>query len=166
MKQLCVIAVLFSVMFFSSCSTHIDEAISYNEAVVLCYNKVADIEERLIYYLLTSDTTNFKIQFENFRTQLDSSEEEMKVLGEFRGDSVFYKEGLAMIKTFKEVSLKELPELMTLISQSDTLGKDTLTQDTLFESRLNAYDSRIGAAFDKFVEAQQKFAAQYSFKLE
>lgn len=166
MKKLCVIAVLFAVMFFSSCSTHIDEAISYNEAVVLCYNKVADVEERLIYYLLTSDTLKFNEQLANFKKQLDLSSEELRGLGAFQGDDGFQKEGIAMLDAFKEITLKELPGLMTIILKTDTTGTDTLHTDTLFESGLNEYESKIGEAFDKFVEAQQRFAAKYSFKLE
>ncbi len=149
-----------------SCSSSIDEALSYNEDIVLCYKKVADIEERLIYYLLTSDTINFNVQFENFKKQLDASEEEMKSIGGFNGDDTFQKEGVAMMNAYRETTLKELPELLVLLANSDTLGADSVNHDALFEKRLNNYDKIIGRAFDKFFEAQQKFAARYSIKIE
>ena len=149
-----------------SCSDNIEKALEYNEKIVLSYAKVADIEEKLMIYILSDDTAHIKIEYEKFVNQIDSSEKEIKVLGSFKDYPDFSVAALGMMSVYKKVALKEILDLMAYKKGMTYLeGSDSIKSEKALEGKLKGLDSLVESEFIKFETAQQKFAAKYSFKL-
>ena len=156
----------FFVLLIISCSDNSKDAIKYNEKVVLSYQKVADIEEKLIFYLLADDTVHFNVEYDKFVKQIDLSEKEIKQIGAFNKYPDFYEAALDMINFYKEVSSKKIIELMLLKREKANLKEsDSLNKVNDFGESLKSYNSIMEIEFLKFDTAQKKFANKFSFKL-
>jgi len=166
MKQANRIIFYFIALLLLSCSDKSKDAINYNEKIVLSYQKVTDIEEKLIFYLLADDTLNFDKDYDRFINQIDSSEKEIKLIGAFEGYSDFYVAALNMINVYRKVASIKILDLMVLKREKVNPNKtDSLNKANDFGENLKSYNSIIENEFLKFDTAQQKFASKFGFKL-
>lgn len=160
-----MIIVVVSLLMWG-CSGSIEEALSYNETLVMQYNRVATIEERLIFLVLTEDTAYFDKELKKYITQIQTSDSVIRVLGAYRDYPDFQLAALRMLEVYKSTT-PQMEELMAMVRNKSLIElTDSIPFDTLLSHKLFFMDSIIEAEFDTFYMAQEKFAAKFSFRLE
>ena len=155
-----------SVFILLSCSDNTEQAIKYNKKIVLSYQKVAEIKEKLIFYILSNDSIHFKQENKQFIEQIGLSEKEIKDIGSFHNYSDYNTAALEMMKTYRSVANKEIKELMSIIKgKSQIKDSDTLNTNNIFEKKLDEINKLIEKEFIKFEQAQEKFAVKFNIKM-
>jgi len=158
---------IIPVIFISaSCSNNVENAVDYNEVIVLSYEKVADMEDNLMFHILMSDSIKFDSSYTEFLNQIESSKEEIESLGSFNTYSEFQEAALSMLDMYKDKAAQRLVELMNFMKGGSTEDvMDSTAYDVYFEDKMFELDSIIEDAFKRFENEQKKFAAKFGFSL-
>jgi len=150
------------VFLFLSCSDNVKEAIEYNKRIVLSYQKVADIKDKLMFYILVKDTTHFDLEYKEFVNQINLSEKEIGEIGSFENYPDFNNAALSMMSVYKDVAKKEILDLRFLVKKKLQLNKQDSSSENVFGEKLHKLNSVLDSEFNKFETAQQKFAAKFN----
>jgi len=153
------------IFFLVSCTNTGDNAVSYNEKIVLSYEKVASLEDRLMFYILKNDSVNFDTCYIDFLNQIEVSKTEIKNLGAYNEYSEFQEAALQMLEMYKNKAADRLVELMNFMKGGKEEGMGSGINGDFFELKLFELDSIIEEEFERFENQQKKFAEMFGFVL-
>jgi len=157
---------VMAVFLLAKCSYSIDRALSYNEAIVDAYQRLAEREVMLLYTILNNDTLSYEMNYQLFIRQIEESKKAIEALGPFDENyDDFYLSALRVFDVYEYIAYNDIPKIMAFMSVYYEDPDDDILNEEL-DNMLIQMDETIDIEFIKFETAQQKFAAKYSFELD
>lgn len=153
---------LLITFFFFACGPSANDAIKYNDTIVVAQKKVIEKEAVLIDVINTT-SDSLDLVYEDFKKEIDLSIETIKKMEAFDKKTDYKDLALSFFSDYKEVAENEYKEMISYAKVPDSLYTEEMDNKVLELSK--NIDDKINKSIDAFIKFQDNFAAKYKFEL-
>jgi hypothetical protein len=165
MKRKIYYLLSFSVLLLiTSCGPTVQDAIDYNDKIIAIETSVIEKINKLESEFTSYDPIKIEPAWNDAKAQLETSITELEKVEAFDGKTEFKDQTMELFKTFQKQVGTEYLEMLNIYKLP--ADKYTEIEENRYNELLKKIDNEYQAAFNKFTDVQNKFAAKYGFELK
>ena len=153
---------LLITFFFFTCGPSANDAIKYNDTIVIAQKKVIE-KEAVLIDAINETSDNIDLVYEDFKKEIDSSIVTIKKMEAFDKKTDYKDMALSFFSDYKEVAENEYKEMISYAKVPDSLYTEEIDNKVLELSK--NIDDKINKSIETFIKFQDNFAAKYKFEL-
>jgi hypothetical protein len=149
-----------ALLFLLGCGPGPEEAVKYNDSIVVFQNRVISMEDRFMESL-DGGPEEMRQGLDSLMHQVMRSLEGTKKLGGFHGDESLYQAAVKLLENYKSIVDNEYRTVVELLCKPD---EDTEEDDQeKYDDAINEANRKLIEATEAFDRAQDAFSKKHNF---